>query len=443
MSRKLAVAVGATLVAAFSPAVAGAATVTGANASAPGSVTYDAAASEVNTPTITRDGGAIVVSDPAAVLGPGGTCATVDTHTIRCPDGTAPSATVTVTVNLGDGADTAVVNVPNAVIHGGPGKDTLTGSDAADAIYGEGDEDTVNGRGGDDTLIDGIADAAPNHVFGGPGDDVLYSGTGADQLDGGDGFDTVSYADRGVDVASGVSVVLSGGAASGAGAPGENDTLAAIENLQGTAKGDTLTGDAGSNLIQGLGGDDVITGGPGLDLLYGGDGNDAINALDQGFDRVSCGGPQGGDSANVDDVDQLAGCPTGAGLMVTAVPVPLPPDLTAPKVGVTYTKTVRLRTFRRKGATFTVFSSDKAVRNTVTAQLIGRVRAVKSFSKAAVGELELARRSAGFVGKKRLTLKPSRRYRARLRKGQRIRLRLTLTDQARNRATKTVIIRLK
>jgi hypothetical protein len=83
------------------------------------------------------------------------------------------------------------------------------------------------------------------------------------------------------------------------------------------------------------------------------------------------------------------------------------------------------------------------VRNTVTAQLIGRVRSVKSFSTAAVGELELARRSAGFVGKARLTLKPSRRYRARLRKGQRIRLRVTVSDQARNRATKTVIIRLK
>jgi hypothetical protein len=444
MSRKLAVAVGATLIAAFSPAIAGAATVTGANAAPPASVTYDGAAGEVNQPTVTREGASIVVRDPSVVLGAAGTCVTVDPHTISCPDGAAPSATVSVVLNLGDAADTAVVNVPNAVIHGGPGNDSLTGSDTAnDVIYGEANEDTINGRGGDDTLLDGIADAAPNHVFGGAGDDTLYGGTGPDQFDGGDGFDIVSYGDRGTDVASGVTVGLSGGAATGAGAPGENDSLTAIENLQGTAKGDTLTGDAGSNLIQGLGGDDVITGGPGVDLLYGGDGNDAINALDQGFDRVSCGGPQGGDSANVDDVDQLAGCPTGAGLMVTAVPVPLPPDLTAPKVGVTYTKTVKVRTFRRRGATFTVFSSDKALRNTVTAQLIGRVRSVKSFSKAAVGELELARRSAGFVGKKRLTLKPSKRYRAHLRKGQRIRLRLTLTDQARNRATKTVIIRLK
>jgi hypothetical protein len=171
---------------------------------------------------------------------------------------------------------------------------------------------------------------------------------------------------------------------------------------------------------------------------------DAINAVDQGPDRVSCGGPQPGDTASVDDADDVAGCPAaGAGLFVTPVPVPTPPDVTAPKFGVTYTKSVKVKTFRRQGATFTVFSSDKAVRNTVTAQLIGRVRSVKSFSKAAVGGIELARRSAGFVGKRKLTLKPSRRYRAHLRKGQPIRLRLTLSDQARNRATKTVVIRLK
>jgi Ca2+-binding RTX toxin-like protein len=445
MSRKLAVVAGTMLVVASGPAVADAATVTGANASAPASVIYDAAAAEINQPTVTREGTDIVVRDPSATLGPGGTCATVDAHTIRCPDGATPSATVVVTLNLGDMADTAVVNVPNATIHGGPGKDTLTGSATAnDIIYGEGDEDTVNGRGGDDTLIDGIADAAPNHMFGGSGDDVLYGGVGADQFDGGDGFDTVSYADRGVDVASGVSVALSGGAATGAGAPGENDSLTAVENLQGTAKNDALSGDDGANIIQGFGGDDTITGGAGVDLLYGGDGNDAINALDQGFDRVSCGGPQAGDTASVDDVDQVGGCPAaGAGLTVTAVPEAIPPDQTPSRVGVTYTKVMKVRTFRRKGATFTVFSSDKTIQNTVTAEMLGRVHSVKSFSKAAVGDLLLASRSARFVGKKKLTLKPSKRYRAHLRKGQRIRLRVTVTDQARNRASKIVTIRLK
>jgi hypothetical protein len=176
----------------------------------------------------------------------------------------------------------------------------------------------------------------------------------------------------------------------------------------------------------------------------GGAGNDSIDALDQGVDRVSCGGPQAGDSASVDNVDEVAGCPSaGAGLTVTAVPVAIPPDQTAPRVGVSYTKVVKVSTFRRRGATFTVFSSDKTVQNAFTAEMLGRVRSVKSFSKAAVGDLLLATRSARFVGKKKVTLKPSKRYRAHLRKGQRIRLRVTVTDQARNRATKIVTIRLK
>ena len=42
-----------------------------------------------------------------------------------------------------------------------------------------------------------------------------------------------------------------------------------------------------------------------------------------------------------------------------------------------------------------------------------------------------------------LKLHVSGRYRAHLRKGQRIRLRVIVTDQARNRATKIVTIRLR
>jgi len=139
----------------------------------------------------------------------------------------------------------------------------------------------------------------------------------------------------------------------------------------------------------------------------------------------------------------VAGCPAqGAGLTVVPVPV-TGPDLTAPKVGLSYTKVIKLRTFRRSGIAFTVFSSDKTVQDTLTAEMIGRVRSIKSFSTAAVGDLLLASRSTRFVGRKRLRLEPSKRYRAHLRKGQHIRLRVIVNDPARNRATKIVRIRLK
>jgi hypothetical protein len=448
LRKHVAAMVAAGVVTALSPAIAQAANV-GAPEPAPGAarvLTYTAVVGEINQPTFTREGANSVVRDPSVTLVAAAPCTAPDVHTVLCPD--APTRITQLSITLDDGADTAVVNVPDVTstsINGGPGKDTITGSDGGnDTIDGAGDEDAVNGRAGDDFLFDSIADAAPNHLFAGAGDDLLRGGTGPDQLDGGDGFDTASYAERGPDVASGVSVVLSAGAATGAGAPGENDALTGIESLQGTAKNDTLVGDDGANTIQGLDGDDTITGGNGVDQLFGGPGKDAINALDQGLDRVSCGGPQPGDTASVDDIDQVSGCPAaGAGLTVTPVPAAVPPDQTPSRVGVTYTKVMKVRTFRRKGATFTVFSSDKTIQNTVTAEMLGRVHSVKSFSKAAVGDLLLASRSARFVGKKKLTLKPSKRYRAHLRKGQRIRLRVIVTDQAHNRATKIVTIRLK
>jgi Ca2+-binding RTX toxin-like protein len=447
MGRKLATAVGAVITLAIAPA-AQAANVSApepTTAGTPRALTYAAVAGEANSPTFTREGATVVVRDPSATLVAATPCTAPDTHTVTCPD--APTRITQLSVSLDDGNDAAVVDIPDVStsINGGAGNDTITGSDGgADTIDGANNEDTISGRGGDDTLVDGIDDGAPNHMSGGAGDDVFRGSSGADGFDGGPGFDTVTYANRGADAASGVTVVLSGGSATGAGAPGENDSMSAIENLQGTAKNDALTGDDGPNTILGLDGDDTITGGGGPDVLYGGLGNDTINAADQTIDTVACGGPQAGDTATVDDVDVLSGCPAaGAGLAVVPVPRAAGADQTPPKVGVTYTKVMKLRTFRRKGATFTVFSSDKTVQDTVTAQFLGRVRSVKSFSKAAVGDLVLATRSARFVAKKRLTLKPSKRYRAHLRKGQRIRLRVTVSDPSHNRATKTVIIRLK
>jgi Ca2+-binding RTX toxin-like protein len=449
----------AIVAAALVPASAQAASVDGSDTAGTTTrtVTYTAGAGEVNRPTVTKEGANVVVRDPSVTLAFTGVCVQgPDTHTVLCPDGAPTITTVNVVLNLLDADDTATVNVPNATVNGGDGKDTLNGSPFHDVLDGQAGEDTVHGGDGNDTIVDSIDDGAPNHLFGGPGDDsitgssgnddlhgeagndALVGDFGADLLDGGDGFDTVSYGDRGTDAASGVSVTLSAGAATNAGAPGENDTLTNVEDLAGTGKDDALVGDAGPNVIQGLDGNDSITGGPGSDILYGNQGNDSINAVDQGSDRVACGG-EAGDAASADDIDQVSGC---AGLSL--VPVPASgPDVTPPKVGINYAKVMKLRTFRRKGIAFTVFSSDKTVQDTLTAEMIGRVRSVKSFSKAAVGDLLLATRSMRFTARARLRLKPSKRYRAHLRRGQHIRLRVVVNDPARNRASKIVRVRLK
>ena len=54
------------------------------------------------------------------------------------------------------------------------------------------------------------------------------------------------------------------------------DTIAEIENIEGTDHADTLTGNAGFNYVIGNGGDDVLDGAAGDDGITGGDGNDAV-----------------------------------------------------------------------------------------------------------------------------------------------------------------------
>ena len=126
-------------------------------------------------------------------------------------------------IQTGDGGDT---------VHGGAGDDDINGGAGNDFLYGEGDNDYITGGGGDDT-IDGGA---------GSGDTVAYVGAG-----------------------SGVTVNLATGTASDGG--GGTDTLSNIENVRGSAYGDTITGDANDNEIFGLGGDDTLAGGDGWDAV--------------------------------------------------------------------------------------------------------------------------------------------------------------------------------
>ena len=102
------------------------------------------------------------------------------------------------------------------------------------------------------------------------GDGVLgeAGGAGADALDGGTGNDTASYAGS----SAGVNIQLQYGIVQGGDADG--DTLTGIENLTGSAHGDTLTGDPSPNILSGLGGDDYLKGLNADDTLLGGDGND-------------------------------------------------------------------------------------------------------------------------------------------------------------------------
>jgi hypothetical protein len=113
---------------------------------------------------------------------------------------------------------------------------------------------------------------------------ILYANAGNNVLNGGAGLDTVSYQHA----TAGVTVRLNTTAAQATGGSG-SDTLANIENLTGSAFGDTLTGNASGNTLNGRLGNDVLDGLGGADTLNGGDGNDTLRVSSLNFKNLDGG----------------------------------------------------------------------------------------------------------------------------------------------------------
>ncbi len=211
--------------------------------------------------------------------------------------------------------DTITGNNAANLLAGGFGNDTLSGGDGDDVLRGGLGSDIINGGNGNDTvsfagetgivvasLVTGtaikydagwaqytdtlsnvenligtdyadtlIGDANVNALTGGIGNDILEGGGGNDSLDGGDGLDTASYAGSSAAVIINLAAnTLSGGDAAG-------DTLSSIENITGSAFGDTLTGNSAANALTGGDGDDTLAGGAGGDTLAGGNGADTAS----------------------------------------------------------------------------------------------------------------------------------------------------------------------
>ena len=152
---------------------------------------------------------------------------------------------------------------------GGPGTDTLEGGEGDDVLTGGLGTDTVTYVGSAEPVVVDLAagTAAGNgadtieeveHVVGSPFDDTIGGSPGSDDLGGAAGTDTLTFATA----AGPVHANLDTGLATGDGA----DSLAGFEDLTGSAFGDTLIGDDGSNVLIGAGGDDDMDGGSELDV---------------------------------------------------------------------------------------------------------------------------------------------------------------------------------
>jgi Ca2+-binding RTX toxin-like protein len=218
--------------------------------------------------------------------------------------------------------------VDNWTILGLAGNDTLTGNSLADIIEGGAGDDRLFGLGGNDVLNGGDGNdfldggSGDDYLSGEIGNDTLFGSLGSDFFNGGAGTDVANYGSFGSSITLlPTGAILKGGGAtdqlfqvetiianagfsnntidaSGAASPGViNVNLgAATNNLQvlggpvltftvtnfddviGTNRNDTITGDLQANILSGNAGNDSINGGlGGNDILNGGLGNDTLN----------------------------------------------------------------------------------------------------------------------------------------------------------------------
>jgi len=286
---------------------------------------FAAAPGERNEIVVTRIGPAgspvFVLHDAGAPVTAAPGCLPIDERTAMCQassvfvDAGDGDDTVTLPADAdndrhyvrgGDGSDVLTGTGFHA---GGPGNDVLTcpGGPLGCVLAGGSGDDFLHGSGGDD-LLTGDGDGPPRPigfmtVLTEPG------GAGNDIIDGGPGRDQVTFRGR----AAGVVVDLAAGSAAGAG--GERDSLAGIENVGGGEGDDLLLGDAGVNQLEGgsgndrisgLGGNDYLLGNlvpdtneysvtftepdAGADTLRGGEGDDTLDAGSEPGDVLS-GGP--------------------------------------------------------------------------------------------------------------------------------------------------------
>ncbi len=182
-------------------------------------------------------------------------------------------------------------NIEN--LYGSNFDDNLCLDDGDNLIWGADGDDCIFGLAGDDTLM------------GDEGNDTLIGGAGADHMNGSWGDDKVSYRTS----TEAVTASLADGAGTAGDAAG--DTFFAIEDLEGGAGDDNLTGDSWHNVISGNGGNDTLIGLAGNDTFISGQGADMLDG-GEGEDVASYATMQeGGVIVNMTDTSQNTGDAAG------------------------------------------------------------------------------------------------------------------------------------
>ena len=235
-----------------------------------------------------------------------------------------------------NGADTIIASsfpfTAAVFLIGGEGGDSLLGGEGSEDVLvdgPDGGQDALNTLGGDDALVhNGGAD----ELLGGNGNDLFLSNSVCDgeRIVGGSGRDNSSWAR----FKEGIHANLATGAAGRPGA-GEApdcgaeplDSVAEVEDLEGSSSGDVFYGDGGPNQLLGRPGPDAYFAGAGEDSILANSG-DADVAINCGPDNDSAliDHPEYGDPVPV-ECEQVAEADPNNFRTITLLP---PPPLAAP-----------------------------------------------------------------------------------------------------------------
>ena len=196
-----------------------------------------------------------------------------------------------VTIAGGPGNDTVHGSNGDDLIIGGPGDDTIFGYQGFNALAGEEGNDTIRGGSDQDLIAGGNGD---DLIYGAQESDNLYGGLGKDTIFGGAGDDVVMSNDdflgthengfQDLDLHPGQFAPLT---------PSFNEDTAGGRMFGGTGndiiigsnRWDRMQGGAGDDLLLGMEGRDWMRGGTGNDIILGGGGIDDING-NQGNDEI-------------------------------------------------------------------------------------------------------------------------------------------------------------
>jgi Ca2+-binding RTX toxin-like protein len=240
-------------------------------------------------------------------------------------------------------------------VDGGPGDDTISGTEGPDVLLGGDGNDVINGGGGDDRIV---GDRGSDTMNGGPGDDTLVwnNGDGTDVMNGDAGQDDVEV--NGSPTAGDVFTIQPNGArikfdrtnlvpfsldigssetlhANGLGGD-DTITVGEVGGFSVTASGgsgnDTLIGGGSSETFLGGSGNDTINPGRGHDIVFGGEGDDTVNIRDHTSD-IAFGG-EGNDTVIADPgkLDIVDGFETVDRTPNATPPPATPPPITPPHV---------------------------------------------------------------------------------------------------------------